>query len=219
MKKSLSALVTMTALSCLATPAFAQDVSGQVDLKSSYTLEDFLYVDTPDPVVQGYLDVAIGDTGCSAVAWGNASLGEQVGQELDLGGSCEFEIAADTTVTLWVSRDILFDEGVPDMTSMIGTVVHGPVDATVGVYIWDGGLADGFAAQVGYTKEVDDFTFRGSLHYAHGLGDTDIVFAGLSVSRPVVGNLSASIQGYVPLVKSADDTREARLVAGLSWSF
>lgn len=201
-----------------ASPAAAQDISGGVELKTSYTLGDYLYVGGADPVVQAYADVAIGDSGCSANVWGNLSLGEQVGNELDLGASCEFNLAEDTSVSITATRYLLFDQGVPDMTAVTTKVTHGPVDATVGVYLWDN-LPDGLAANVGYTAEVEQFTLRGSIHYATGLGDGDIVFAGLSASYPLTDHLSLSVQGYLPLIKSAGDTREERLVGALSWSF
>lgn len=214
MRKLIIVLLTST----LTVPAYAQDISGGVDLKTSYALGDFGYEGGPDPVFQGYVDIAIGDTGCKASGWGNLSLGQQIGNEIDLGAGCTFNLNDETQVTITGTRYLLLDQGVPDMNA--GTVVlkHGAFDAQAGIYLWDR-LPDGFAAQVGYTAEVHKFTFRGSVHYATGLGDNSIIFFGAKASYLITDNLSVGVQGYMPAIKSENDPRKTQLVGSLSYSF
>ena len=197
------------------TPAFAQDVSAGADFKSAYVLDDAI-VATDDLVIQGWASVNVTDE-CSLDAWGSKGLGTDVGDEIDLGASCRFDVTNDTKLKVSVNRYLLLG-GVPDMTALEAVVSHGPVDIGIAQYIWDGGLPDATRIQVGYNAELATrLSARAEVTYETGFGLRDTLVLGADVRYSVTDNVSVFATGYLPVYESG--ANGPKLLGGISFSF
>ena len=214
MNRTFSAALAAT-VALTAAPAFAQDVSLGVDLKSSYTLDDGT-VATDGPVVQGWASVNVTDS-CSLDAWGSKGLDRKVGDEIDLGVKCRFNLGQDFKAEVVVSRYLLLG-GVPDMTEVTVGLSRGPIDFSVGHYFWSQGLQGATRVQFGYNAELaPKLSARAEVTYETGFDLRDTVLVGADLRYSVNDKLSVFATGYVPVKKSGANGE--KVVVGVSFSF
>ena len=193
------------------TTAFAQSLSGEVEIHSQYLDEDgFVYTD--EPVIQAglYLEVAEGFT---LEAWGSHGFTTKEGAELDLGVSYTTDVG-EAEVTVSANRYLL--QG-PDITALEAKAVYGPVDVIVSYYAWDHN-PDAIRVVTGYTFNLSESTeVRPLLVYETGFGEPDIFGAGLSAIYGLTDNLS--LVGTVIAPINSGSGRTIQAAAGISFGF
>lgn len=207
--------IASLALACMPSVAIAQSVTGEIGVYSSY-LDDDLFVYTEQPVVQAgvYLDVT---ENCSLDVWGSHGFSTKAGGELDLGGSCRFNIDKKTEVEVVASRVLL--HGTDDITELSVGVTHGPIDVTVSRYFWDNN-PDATRVVAGYTIEAtEQFSLRPMVVFETGFGEDDIFAGGLRVEYALTDNLSLVGLALTPIKKGVDDTRGTQASIGLRFNF
>ena len=212
-------LVMAVAAAITATSAYAEEgpplVTGSIDFKSSHTLDDG-FVQTDGPVLQGSLSFRLGDT-CSLDAWGSKGLDRTVGDEIDLGASCRFDLGQDFKAEVVVSRYLLLG-GVPDMTEVTVGLSKGPGDLSVGHYFWSGGLQSATRVQFGYNTELAaKLSARAEVTYETGFDLKDTIVLGADLKYAITDKLSLGVTGYAPVIKSGGN--DYKVVASLSMSF
>jgi hypothetical protein len=193
--------------------ASAQTFSGDVSINSQYVDRD-LFVLTDVPVVQASLNAKISD-GCQLEAWGTQAFSKEMGGELDLGGSCSFDLGS-LKATVSAKQLLLHDSG--DITELTVTLTKGPVDLTVGRYIWEN--QDATRIELGYTIEpVKKVTLRPAVVYETGFDAPDIVVGSLDLSYALNDKLSLTASVLTPLHKGADDERKTLFSFSITQSF
>lgn len=206
--------VVVVASIVLATPVAIAQVSGGIDVKSSYVLDDAI-VATDGPVIQGYASVELGN-GFSANLWGSKGLDTDVGDELDIGVSWNHELENGLGVKAVVNR--FFFRDFPEMNEFTVGVSYGSFDTSVTQYVWEGGFEDGSRVQVGYNfAPVEKWSARLEVTAETGIQLPDAVIFGADVGYQLTENVSIFATGYLPTRN--DGFREQRLLFGLGYSF
>lgn len=210
--------VTHVRSSASTTPKSIISGGGAVD--SQYIFSD-LHVqnDKPTAKLWASIDTAgIGLKGCSVDLFGAHGLTSKVGREIDIGGSCHFDLSKDVKADVSVSRYIL--GGATDITTLKGKVSYGPADITVTQYIVDGAEPDATKVELGYTKTVTEtLSLRGVLVYEHGFGLHDIVVGGMECNLKVAPNFYLTGAVYAPVSKHKKDYRETQASVGTTFTF
>ena len=217
--RSIVPLLLAAGAALVSTSALAEETSplitGGIDLKSGYVLDDAL-VSTDGPVLQGFISVNVTDK-CSLDAWGSKGLDRTVGDEIDLGASCRFDLGQDFKAEVVVSRYLLLG-GVPDMTEVTVGLSKGPVDLSVGHYFWSGGLQSATRVQFGYNTELAaKLSARAEVTYETGFDLKDTIVLGADLKYAITDKLSLGVTGYAPVIKSGGN--DYKVVASLSMSF
>lgn len=214
MRRVTLATLSFMAFACLAQTAQAQDVSGDIQAISSYIDDDgFDYSD--GPAVQGTLTINLGEH-CSIDLWGSKTLSNNLGDELDAGASCRFNLDEKTEIEVAASQYFLAGA---DMTVVEGTVTRGPVDLTVSHYFYHEGNADATRIQVGVSHEIDKFDLRAYATYETGFDLPDIATAGLSAEYKLTNRFSLTGNAIVPFSRESGDPRSAQVTAGIKMTF
>lgn len=209
MKKFIATLLAIV----IATPAFAQ-ITGGVDLKSAYVLDDGV-VSTPSEVVQGFASADLGK-GFTFNVWTSKGLTTDDGDEIDIGFAYNRELDSGLSVRVVANHYIIRD--FPSMWEVTAGVSKGPFDIAISHYTWEGGYEDGMRAQVGYNFDLSEkWSARTELTAETGLELTDTVISSADLSYSLTDNVSISGTIYVPLVEN--DFRGVETIIGIGISF
>ncbi|HEY0964254.1 MAG TPA: hypothetical protein VGE31_00460 [Candidatus Paceibacterota bacterium] len=190
-------------------------ISGGIDLKSRYVLDDLL-IGTDEPVIQGWASIPVNGR-CSAELWGSHGISTSTGAELDIGGKCRLTGDDESYSELEVSRYLL--KGTDDMTAVSLNFKSGGFDASVSQYFWDKN-PDATQVQVGYSTELSErVSARVLATYETGFGLPDIGVIGAELDYSLTDTLSVGFKGLVPVKKSGRDDRGTEVVFNLSYAF
>ncbi len=206
-------LLILAAFALMPTAVSAQTITGDIGVSTQYVDRD-LFVLTDVPVVQASLNVKVTDN-CQLEAWGTHAFSKEMGGELDLGGSCSFNLGS-VKATVSAKQYLLHDYG--DITALAVTLTKGPVDLTVGRYIWEN--QDATRIELGYTIEpAKKVALRPALVYETGFDAPDILVGALDLTYAVNDKLSLTASVLTPLHKGASDDRKTQFSISITKSF
>jgi hypothetical protein len=206
--------------------AGTQDAKAQeVSLVSSYITDEGFNLsgsETEDriaPAVQGSLSREINEH-CSADIWGSKTLASKVGDELDVGVSCRFEINDDVEVEASAEHWFLAGDDINAFSISASKKVAGAGKIDVGVehYLWK--QQDGTRVQVGFSPTViESFDLRFVGTYETGLGLPDIVTMGATAQLHLDDRWSIGVQAVLPVHRVAGDPRNWQVATGVTFRF
>jgi hypothetical protein len=209
MKKSL-ALLAATVVLGTSMPAVAQqvNVSAGAEVKTSYVFSDGFVVD-PDPVLQAWGNVSLGDT--TLGVWTNQGA---VFDEVDL--TLSQKLNEETTVS--AARFLI--EG-DDITQVKVVWVKAGWDVAVSHSWWDSNPS-GTALEIGRTWSQDGSSLRLGGYAETGFGFNPSLTASATASRTLGNGWSASLRAqhtFVPDERFGPDGRGTEVIFGIAKAF
>lgn len=220
--KSASELSTKTSNELPASTEEKPDplITGGISINRRYGFSD-RYIQINSPTAKAYASVSLRDIGLPNItldAFGAHGLKNKRNRELDLGGTLH-DIPLGQAVTAELSVSQYFLANLHDITTVVGKVSSGAVDASVTHYMVHR-EPDATKVEVGYTRTLtQSLTLRPLVVFEHGFGLSDEFVGGLETSFALGHGFSLTGAVYTALYEKHGDPRGTVWDFGISFNF